>query len=193
LAIVLFLLPGKSLGKQVPLIEMWSPRTHLALAHCMMAEGPVKDHAAIAYTARNWLRLRQRVHPYLRYEDVLRSYCSIHKPDHRARYLRPRWIRQLGFPKSDGTFDKPADFPKKKPNWKKIQRLWFATLQRAWNWNQGKYRDPCRGKAVIWGAPQDPNNIWYLPSDVPSDKLIRLKCSDKLDNDFYRYKIEGEV
>jgi len=184
--------PVKTQGKTV-LIETWTPQTHLALAHCMLAEGSKRDHVAIAYAARNRWQLRRKMHPQIRYVDILRGYCSIHKVSHRKRHLRPRWIKQLGFPKRDGTFDKPEDFPRKKPRWSKIQRLWFETLQRAWNWNQGKYRDPCKGKAVFWGAPQDPNNIWYLPSDEPSDKLKRLKCSDKLDNDFYRYKTKEEL
>jgi hypothetical protein len=97
----------------------------------------------------------------------------------------------LGFPKvgEDGNpvFKRPASFPKK-ASWKRKKRIWMQTLQRAYNWHLGKYDDPCRGKAVHWGAPQDPNNRWYLPTDEPSDNLVRLSCSDRLENDFYRYK-----
>ena len=179
-------------------LVQWSPQTHWQLATCMIAEADESkvDHVAVAYAAKNWLQIRQRRHPELRYTDILRRYCSVHKLSLARLSPRQRWIRQLAFPTKgeDGNpiFVKPADFPKR-ASWKRKERIWMETLQRAYDWHLGKHRDPCRGKAVHWGAPQDPNSRWYLPSDVPSDKLVRLHCNDSLENWYYRYKTKEEM
>lgn len=195
LLVCLWVIPLPAESKKT-LLNSWSTYTHLVLAQCMIAESDegVKDHVAIAYAMKNWLELRRRVHPHLRYVDVARSYCSVHKLSLRGLSKRQTWIRQLGFPQDvDGAlvFAKPTDFPKT-ASWERKRKVWHQTLQRAWNWNQRKYRDPCRGKAIGWGAPQDPKSKWFLPSDVPSDNLIRISCKG-VTNWFYRFKTKEEL
>lgn len=155
-----------------------------------------QDHIAVAYSLKNWWELRKRKYPTLRYADVMRAYCSVHKLSLKRLSPRQLWIRQLGFPTRDFlgnvVVDKPEAFPSN-ASWKRTRRVWLETLQRAQDWYDGKLKDPCRGRAVHWGAPSDPSNRWYLESDVPSEKLVRLKCSDRLENDYYRYKTRGEL
>lgn len=156
------------------------------------------DHVAIAYTLKNWLELRQRVHPQLTYGDVIRGVCAVHSTSTPSK--RQLWIRQLDFPRpgDDGNpiFTKPVDFPKK-ASWERKQKKWFQILQRAWRWSRGEYRDPCQGKSVVWGAPQDPNNMWYLASDVPSERVTRVQCrkllKEDLENWYYRLKTRQEL
>jgi hypothetical protein len=180
------------------LLSEWNSETHLLLAQCMIAEADEseKDHLAIAYASRNWWLFRKDKYPELRYRDILRSYCSVHKLSNKSLSARQRWIRQLLLPKKgeDGNpiLSKPIDFPAS-ASWERKSRIWIETLQRAWNWNQGKYVDPCDGEAMHWGAPQDPTNRWYLSTDEPSHRLQRLECSDYLENDYYRYKTKKEL
>lgn len=186
--------PAEASNRLIP----WTPRTHLILGHCMIAEADesAEDHIAIAYAARNLWKVRQRRWPNMRYEDLLLSYCSVHKLSVKSLSKRQRWIRELGFPKLDESgipfFEKPENFPRK-ASWDRKRRIWREILRRAHDWHLGKYKDPCRGRAVHWGAPQDENSRWYLPSDEPSEKLARLPCSDRLENDFYRYKTSSEL
>lgn len=198
MAVCLFLawnLPVQSSSPQR--LVKWSPQVHWRLATCMIAEASESeaDHVAIAYAVRNWLRLRQKKHPHLRYGDILGAYCSVHKLDVHRRSPRQLWISQLSFPQQlDGTLfvEKPEDFPRK-ASWKRTRRVWLETLQRARDWSLGKLRDPCRGRAVHWGAPQDRDNRWYLPSDEPSEKLERVQCVGSLENWYYRYKTREEL
>ena len=176
----------------------WTPQTKLWLAQCMEAEAgeSEQDHAAIAYAAENWLALRRKKYPSLRYADVLRAYCSVHKLSIGRLSPRQLWIRQLGLPTRDilgnVVLEKPEAFPSKS-SWERKRRIWLQTLQRAQDWYDGKLKDPCHGRAVHWGAPSNPDNWRYLPSDEPSEKLVRLKCSDHLLNDYYRYKTGEEL
>jgi hypothetical protein len=68
----------------------------------------------------------------------------------------------------------------------------MLALHRAWNWAHGKYRDPCRGRAIVWGAPQDPNDKNYLASDEPSENVTRIYCHGDLENWYYRFKTKKE-
>lgn len=196
--LLILLVPTVGQGRNVtvPLIKTWTSRTHLFLSQCMVAEADESklDHIAIAYASRNWWLLLTKKYPKLRYIDVISSYCSVHKLEPQRLSKRQRWIRQLDFPQrinGNLIFHKPTDFPDN-ASWDRKKQKWQETLQLAYDWNLGKYKDPCNGKAVHWGAPQDPKNKNYLPEDKPSDKLMRLKCSDSLENDFYRFKTQSE-
>lgn len=176
----------------------WDQRTHLRLAQCFIAEADENpsDWTAIAYTLLNWLEVRQRRYPFLRFIDVINTTCSVHKLVASARSNRQQWIRQLGFPVATGSnpvFRRPDNFPRSS-SWKRKQRYWHKALLHAQRWHQGKLRNPCRN-AVIWGAPRDPNNKWHLPTDDPilkGRKVVRLACSDHLSNDYYRLMTKKE-
>lgn len=169
----------------------WNSRTQLILAQCMLAEADESkdDHIAIAYAVRNWLKLVRRRYPMTRYTDLLRRYCSVHKLGFDRLSRRQRWIRQMSFPiKGEGGeihLNKPKTFPRT-ASWERKSQKWIEILQRAHEWRVGKYQDPCRGRAIMWGAPQDKDNRWYLPSDKPRGRLVRVKCVGELENWYYR-------
>jgi len=180
------------------LVKQWTPYTLLQTARCMIAEADERkdDHVAVAYAAFNLWQFRKQRFPRMRYVDLINAYCSVHKLSPKKLNKRQRWIRELDFPTlTDGNrvvVTKPKDFPAK-ASWKRKQRIWLETLRLAEQWNRGQLEDPCNGQAVHWGAPMDPENKWYMPSDTPSEKLVRLKCSDRLQNDYYRFKTKWEV
>lgn len=179
------------------LVPQWTPYTQRKTAHCMIAEADEnqEDHIAIAYAAFNLWQFRKQRFPRMRYVDLLNAYCSVHKLSLARLSKRQRWIRQLDFPilAQDGEMAvvKPKDFPRK-ASWKRKRRIWIETLKLANQWNRGELKDPCNGQAVHWGAPSDPKNKWYLPSDVPGKKLVRLRCSDNLLNDYYRFRTKAD-
>lgn len=174
----------------------WSQSTHIKLSQCMIAEADesAEDHIAIAYAVKNWWQLRQKRYPTLRFTDVLNAYCSVHKLSTERLSQRQSWIRQLSFPtkKENGfAYEKPSNFPDT-ASWERKKRIWAETLKRAQEWNDGKHKDPCKGEAIHWGAPQDPNSKWYLPSDEPSESLERVICDAPLENWYYKYKTKWE-
>lgn len=184
-----------SAQKNEPLVPNWTSDTHLKLAQCFVAEADEasKDWTAIAYAMRNWLHVRQRPMPHLRYVDITKSICSVHKLRRRSLSQRQIWIRGLSFPAGRDTageliFEKPEGFPARS-SWIRKKKHWLAALMHADAWRQGRLKDPCKGKAVTWGAPIDPDNPHHLPQDNPfarGSRVVRLACSDKLANDFYR-------
>lgn len=183
------------------LVPHWTAETHLRLAQCFVAEADeaADDWTAIAYAMKNWLAVRHRVAPTLRYVDMAKTICSVHKIGRRGLTRRQQWIRGLSFPQGRDTageliFQKPESFPAR-ASWKRKKGRWEAALMHADAWRQGRLQDPCKGKAVTWGAPRDPNNKWHLPEDDPiarGDRVVRLACSDQLSNDFYRLMTSGE-
>lgn len=169
---------------------IWNAETHLRLSQCFIAEADesVGDWTAVAFTMRNWLESRRKRYPELRYLDIVRTTCSVHKLSDSSRSRRQRWIRALDFPGPDGAGARPKGFPRN-ASWKRKQRYWLKALHHAQRWRDGELRDPCGGRAVIWGAPRDKDNPWHLPSDDPLARgleVVRLPCSDKLANDYYR-------
>ena len=176
----------------------WSPEAHLRLSQCFIAESDEAsdDWTAIAYTIKNWLGYRQRRWPLLRFIDVVKGVCSVHRMAAGRRSTRQRWIRRLSFPISVQPFvyEKPRGFPRSS-SWERKQRYWTKALRHAARWRNGKLSNPCRGRAISWGAPRDPNNKWHLRSDDPIIRgrpVVRLRCSDRLSNDYYRLMTRRE-
>lgn len=186
--------------QHTPIVEHWNAETHLRLAQCFIAEADenLDDWTAIAYTLNEWLEVRRKRWPELRFVDVAKGVCSVHKLSPNKRTKRQRWIRDLGFPVAgtepgSWSLEKPVDFPRT-ASWKRKQRYWLKALTHAQEWNRRQHRNPCKG-AVIWGAPRDPDDRWHLKTDDPilkGRKVVRLKCSDSLSNDYYRLMTRKE-
>lgn len=170
---------------------VWNMETHLRLAQCYIAEADEHhgDWTAVSYAMLNWRDVRRRVYPQMRYLDIVRSTCSVHRLSASRRSRRQRWIRNLGLPDVlDDPMPRPEGFPSGS-SWKRKRRYWIKALKHADSWRRGELRDPCRGRAIIWGAPRDPDNPWHLKTDDPFLKgyqVVRLACSDELENDYYR-------
>lgn len=184
-----------------PMVQHWDQTVQRRLSQCFIAESDEasNDWTAIAYALRNWLKVRQRRYPLLRFADVMNSVCSVHKLGSAQLSKRQLWIRSLDLPygiAEDGEYliRKPRGFPSAS-SWERKKDYWLKALAHAQSWYDRRYKDPCGGKAVLWGAPSNPNNKWYLKTDDPKlkdMKVVRLTCSDTLSNDYYRLMTRRE-
>ncbi len=150
----------------------WTPQTQLWLARAMVAEAgwnAETDHVAIAYVlARRWRRLSERW-PAFRFVDLIRSYCAGLGDYRRELTPRQRWLRALSWDS-----EKPSGWPRKS-SWRIHLPLWRAALKRSGDWSQGRFRDPCRGRAWHWGGV----------IDTPHGRMAAVSCGTTR-NTFYR-------
>lgn len=197
--IILLTVVNKSEASEISKVKTWDSLTHLRLSQCFIAEATDSeaDWSAIAHALHNWQQVRKRVHPHMRYVDVVTSVCSIHKLSNSKRSRRQKWIRGLSYPRVVGNslvFKKPAALPKHM-DWESVKTIWIKALLHASKWNKGLIEDPCDGEAIVWGAPSNKRNRLYLKQDDPAytgHKIVRLSCSNSLLNDFYRAMNKAE-
>lgn len=153
--------------------SQWNPRVHLTLAQCVVGEGgwlSRRDHDGIAWVlARRW-RMRIQRHPLTRFVDVMHVYCKALGAGRREPTARQRWVRAL----------RGAAIPEGWPrnaSWARHLPWWRAAYQRIGQWQLGKVRDPCRGRALHWGGDMD------IPL-AEAKGLVEIDCGDT-ENTFF--------